>query len=503
MKRIRKAAVLLAAICLLCPCISMVVQAAPGQLQFSDPSTTVGAEFEVKVKLTAASSITKFDATLSYDKEMLRFVSGESATGGDGAVTISATGNGAEVAVLMKFQALKEGTAQISVGSSSGSMASGEALQITNGTSAVTIGPGDPSLIQSAAQTAAAPTGTGAEVTVDDIPYKISNDFSDALIPTGFSKSEMTYEGTTCQIIKQDTSDESAMYLVPAAGGEGDFFMYNKDKGTFAPFEAVDISTDRYIVLLRNDGGVKLSDEYVETILTLNGKDFPVWNNSKQSDYYVVYALNSDGQKALYQYDNVDKTYQRFIKPTKAAADTTTDAKGILGKISNFIQDNVKLALIGIGALLAVLLLVLIVIGVKLRHRNLELDDLYEEYGIDAEDNMPKGKSMPQAAAKGSKKSRADKEMKPAVRKPSKELYEEDDFEDYDDGDDLMDDDFDAFEDMGNLDEDDFDEATYDDDEFDNTQIEDLDEMLAEKPKKKRSHMEDDDAFKVDFIDLD
>ena len=33
--------------------------------------------------------------------------------------------------------------------------------------------------------------------------------------------------------------------------------------------------------------------------------------------------------------------------------------------------------------------------------------------------------------------------------------------------------------------------------------IEDLDELLSKRPEKKRSHAEKDDAFKVDFIDLD
>ena len=33
--------------------------------------------------------------------------------------------------------------------------------------------------------------------------------------------------------------------------------------------------------------------------------------------------------------------------------------------------------------------------------------------------------------------------------------------------------------------------------------IDDLDELLSSQPKKKRSHMEPDDTFKVDFIDLD
>ncbi|HIW83225.1 MAG TPA: hypothetical protein H9873_02745, partial [Candidatus Dorea gallistercoris] len=33
--------------------------------------------------------------------------------------------------------------------------------------------------------------------------------------------------------------------------------------------------------------------------------------------------------------------------------------------------------------------------------------------------------------------------------------------------------------------------------------IDDLDALLGETPKKKKGHVEDDDTFKVDFVDLD
>ena len=81
------------------------------------------------------------------------------------------------------------------------------------------------------------------------------------------------------------------------------------------------------------------------------------------------------------------------------------------------------------------------------------------------------------------------------------DAYDEDDFED----------EYDAY------DEDEFGEITYEEDYYGNLDknvfagytpreeltIDDLDDLLGETPKKKRGHMEDDDTFKVDFIDLD
>ena len=95
---------------------------------------------------------------------------------------------------------------------------------------------GDPSLIQNEDEGTAAPTGDGSQVEVDGVQYKISNDFTDALIPEGFVRGETTFEGATCQVVTQEASGESAMYLVPVDGGDGDFSFYNSNDGSFSPF---------------------------------------------------------------------------------------------------------------------------------------------------------------------------------------------------------------------------------------------------------------------------
>ena len=248
MRRIKKALAAFAVVCMLSPCISMIVHAASAELRFTDPSTTVGAEVEVTAKLTSSSNLQSLDATLTYDSSMLKFISGDSVSGGDGTLNISGSGSGTTLEYKITFQALAEGTAKVEVSDASGTDASGGALQITKGSSSVTIGPGDPSLIQNEDEGTAAPTGDGSQVEVDGVQYKISNDFTDALIPEGFVRGETTFEGATCQVVTQEASGESAMYLVPVDGGDGDFFLYNSNDGSFSPFEEIEISLDASII---------------------------------------------------------------------------------------------------------------------------------------------------------------------------------------------------------------------------------------------------------------
>ena len=513
MRRLRKAILLILLVGVLYPCITMVADAAEAELHFTDPDTTVGAEVDVTVNYSSSTSLQSLNATLTYDADMLRFVSGDSASGGNGTITIDGTGGGSSIDFALKFQALKEGTAKIEVSQAAGTDATGAELDdITFGSSAVTIGPGDPSLIAPEGAEGGAPaiSADGPVVDIEGVQFQITNGFPDALIPGGFVRGEMTYEGQPCQVVTQEAPNGlAALFLTPVGGGDPGFFLYSTEDGSFTPFEQVEVAADRYIVLLRDDGTVKLPESFQETGLTLNDKSFSAWQNTDSPDYYVVYALSPDGQKTLYQYDTVDGTYQRFVQQAGSTEPEKKAAKGIWGKILRFIENMLDIVVIVAGLLILVLIIILIVIGVKLYHRNLELDDLYDEYGIDMDDDdemMGSSRSQKsqksqkpqktQAASGAKKKISAKKaEGKPAVRVPVKtmNLREEGVFDDSDDEDDDYDDSDDYYDD---------DDYSYDSGDSPEM-IDDLDELLSKQPKKRRGHMEKDDAFQVDFIDLD
>lgn len=536
MKRLRKALMALMAVCMLVSGFSFSAYASSGQLRFSDPSTTVGAEVEVTATFTGTVAVQSAEATLTYDTSMLRFVEGSQVTDNNGTLSLSGAGDGTSTQLnfTMTFQALKEGTTVIEISSASGTDVDGDDIDVTRGQSTITIGPGDPSLIQ---DTAAA-SANGPSVEVNGTSYVVSGDFSDAIIPGGFERSEMQFEGQTCTVVTQAASGATAMYLVPAAGGDGDFFLYNTNDGTFSPFEEIELSTDRYLILLQNDGSVDIPGGYQETTLTLNGKEFPAWQNTNNTEYYLVYGLNSDGNSVLYQYDTADGTYQRYVRPLSISTDDSGEADGILGSILQFIQDNLRWVMVAACVLFVLVVIILIVALVKLHHRNLELDDLYGEYGIDLEEEPEEVPDKKKKDKKANKKSK--KQDKLALDEDSEldddfEDYEGDDFEDgfdsdyedeYDlDGDDDNDDSYDEEDDYDEDYEEDYDafvrgaKRSYDDAprrsrrSGDEEDIDDLDELLnarvrepAKRPKKesqRRSHAEADDTFKMDIIDLD
>ena len=516
MRRIKKIFVTFLAICMICPCLSVITEAATAELRFADPSTTVGAEVDVKTKLTSASSMQSMEATLTYDKSELRFISGDNATGKDGTIKISWTGSGTTAEFNLKFQALKEGTSNIEVSSATGTAEDGTNLEVTQGSSAVTIGAGDPSLIKEETSTEDTTTSTadGAVVKVNGKKYVVTSDFSEEIIPEGFKKGELTFEGSKYSVITQEASGINAMYLTEKDSDDADFYLYNSDDGSFAPFEEVEIAKDRYIIPLMNDGKMNLPSQYQKTTLTLNGKEFDTWQDTKDAEYYIIYALNSDGEKTTYRYDTTDGTYQKYTPESTGSSSSESklsNGKGIWGKILNFVENFLDIVVIIAIALILLLVLVLIVTAVKLRHRDLELDDLYDEYDIPFEEEEKK------LSAKSAKKGKAKDDYDDDFDDESDESEEyaeySDEYEDEyaDEYEDEYDDEYDDdYEEEGYLDDesdeygfdDDF-EVGYDDDyenEYDDEAFDEPEEKQAVGRSNRTSSKKD--GFDIDFVDL-
>lgn len=194
--------------------------------------------------------------------------------------------------------------------------------------------------------------------------------------------------------------------------------------------EAIEISDTYKITLLTEKPDTELPENYVDTELTLNGKSYPVWQDENKSSYYIVYAENSDGEKQLYQYDSKEGTYQRFIAP-----ETKKDsASGIKGRIKGVLEGHLMQAVIGVAAVVAFLLLMVLILAIKLHRRNRELDEM-ELFGMQEDDDFENDLSDYETDADE------------AEFDDDYDEYEEDDYEDDFDDEDDFEDDFDDEED--------------------------------------------------------
>ena len=477
MKFTKKIATILLSVCLIVPCFSVMALAANGVIFFSDLETSVGDEFTITGTAVVSGDVIG-DATIhmTYDPSYMRFEEGDGVNADtDGNLTFKGSGDGSSdrIEFTMKFQALQEGSTRLEQGDATVTDSAGSSVACEEGYADVTIGAGDPSKIKDVAN--------GASVTIDGQEYTLSGDFSDSMIPAGFTAGEITYNDSTYKGAVQEKTGLQMAYLVDG-DGKGDFWMYDSSDSSFSPAEQVVISDTYSIVIF--DAGSKVPSKYSKGNLEINGKTFEIWDEPDRDDFYVLYAVNNDGEESLYLYDSVEHTYQRMETPKSA---TTPDKKSaskfdaILEKISDHL-----IWFVAAAAVIVILLVIFLLVSVvKLHNRNRELDDLYDEYELD--DEPQRNPVKPIQPVKAEKKSQFKKRQ-------------DDDFEDdYDDFDDDFDDD-DYYDD--DFDDDYDDEGISDDtrsvDEFDDDDFDSFDDYNIKKEKRKKG-----DTFEMDFIDLD
>lgn len=471
MKIIKRITAMMLAICLILPCFSMVAKAAEGVIFFTDLSTKVGDTFDITGTVVSKGGTLKdVSVKMSYDAAYIRFISGDGVNvESDGEITFNGTGNSERLEFVMTFQALQEGSTRMEQNAATITTVDGEAVDCTNGFSDVTIEAGDPSLISD--------MGSGGTTTVDidGGQYTISEAFSDNEIPAGFISGEITYDGNTYKGAVQEKSGLTLAYLVDV-NQAGKFWVYNGEKGTFLPCEEILISDEYSIIPLDGRSEVKMPKQYEEGTIEINGSSFSIWYQPNRDGFYILYAVNNEGDKSLYLYDSLEHTYQRMETP-KVVSEKEA-ATGVWSKISQFITDYLMWIVVVVGCIIIVLGIFLIVMAIKLHHRNVELDDLYDEYGIDeGHDNLPVAKTTNKIQPKTSYDDEFD------------DYYEDEDY--YDEEDDELTDlreDFGAGKAKHNYDD------YYDEEDFE----EDDEEELTLKANKKK-----DDTFTMDFIDLD
>ncbi len=387
MKMMKKVTQLIVVICLMVSCFSMVALAANGKIMFEDPSTATGEILKLKGVIEADDTIGDRSVVMSYDTEYLRFKDGDNVTEtADGQLTYQVTGStaGTRVEFFMNFDVLKEGTTDVLTVSYDVKTASSEAVTCQEGSSKITIAEGTTPVEPEEPEEPSVTTepGTGTEVEINGVTYTFTDAFATTDIPEGFVEGVLEYDAVEHKIVENTTMGVKLGYMLDAEG-VGEFYMYNEEDATFVPFKQITISDTTTIVVLSETEGVVLPSSYQQTTALVNGVSYPAWQDTSQPNYCILHALNNRGEKSLYQFDTVEQTYQRY-NTVQAQSPTDEDAKtdGLAGLVTEYFD----YVLIGAGALAIIFLLLIIILSVKLYNRNAELDELYDEYGIDLDD---------------------------------------------------------------------------------------------------------------------
>lgn len=151
--------------------------------------------------------------------------------------------------------------------------------------------------------------GEEKTITIQGNVYTIHNTIKDSKVPKDFFKGNMKYDGRSYEAVKHDKGEVYMFYLKGAKGSQ--FFLYDRASEAFYPYTRVEFANGNYIIPLPLDNKIAQFANHEQIVVELNDKQFNAWK--LDDNFSVIYAMNQDGRNLLYQYDNVDRSLQRYL----------------------------------------------------------------------------------------------------------------------------------------------------------------------------------------------
>ena len=256
-----------------------------------------------------------------------------------------------------------------------------------------------------AAEAPASSTGV-AEGTIDAGDGRVVQTvFADEFMPVLFHKETLEYNGQTAECAKFDMGDLSLLYTTDASGSDGRFMMVDAASGELNDFRMIQGIENRFIIVLPDCEG-NIPAGYTKAVLDWNGQTLTAFMEESvaaggasseggvnPADFFLVYAMSSEGNKGWYRYDKDEGTYQRYMFPEgvlegeeESGEESEEDSSG--GILDAYIPSNIQQILLLVCAPLALILLVTVIILAVRLHEYAGYDDYYEddEYYEDEEE---------------------------------------------------------------------------------------------------------------------
>ena len=465
-------AALISGILLILP-VSTVMAAGTITVTADKESASVGDSYVVAFKAEGGEAEAP-EISVEYDVNRLTFVSADKGNGGaDGKLTFT------DPEASITFAVLSGGPAEVTVSG----VLDGEGAEPATGSVAVAVD-GEDTAAAAAASSATEASATGVEagtVMSLDGTRTISTVFPEEMMPPMFHKTTASYSGTTIEAAQFDQGNVLLVFVNDEETNTGHFCIIDQNTGELTDFRQITGVGDKFIMVMKAPEGIEVPYNFTKAKLMWNDQTLEAYTVAdaaeasggddaaslinagvQPQEFFLVYAMSSDGNEGWYLYDQIEGTYQRYLEVVRTAVDGEGNEMPISEAVKEvaaakykqplFIRLIIICALAGIAL---ILLIVVIVLGVKLHRR--EEEEMFET-PVD-----------PRDARRNSSSSRT------RVYDDEEDEDEEDDDE-YEDDDEDDEDDEDEYDDEDDEYEDEEDDEDDEDDEIDDEEEDDEDD---------------------------
>ncbi len=296
---------------------SLTVSAAPSIEGNTDLTSVTDETVSADYVITNEKAMEHVSITLSYDKDVLTYLSGSggnnfAGNGGNGTVQLSSAPNDTTTSFSVRFRGKEDTDTSVQI----------TACMITvDGTEIDVLNPeeGTSSEGDSDEDTAEGDEEDDerASFVIDDRTFYVRRpDDID-----GFEAVHLDIQGIDSRVLKHQSLDLYVVRLRSDNGSYRDDFVYNPDSGNVIPYVQMKSGTDSVIFIEPEENGYKPTRySYVDmpwgpkyTIpaykhVIIDGVD-EIFDDTNR---YLIYGINQDGEKAWYSYDYDKESLQAF-----------------------------------------------------------------------------------------------------------------------------------------------------------------------------------------------
>ena len=213
---------------------------------------------------------------------------------------------------------------------------------------------------------------------INGTEWTMVNDIPEDVVPEGFEHSKTVIDGLEYNTLHGTFGDITLVYLQSESGNG--LFVYDAAQNTAYEFVRINSESHFIVVLLPKVDDVP--EGYNEISLSIEGKGVATAyqtkaekTNDQTKDFYLVYAMNDNGESGWYTYDSVDGTYMRteLSTPTVAQEENDTTKSELVPGIA-----NKYLVLAAILVLIIIILLLLLIVS-AVKNRKYEAMDYHDD----------------------------------------------------------------------------------------------------------------------------
>lgn len=213
---------------------------------------------------------------------------------------------------------------------------------------------------------------------INGTEWTMVNDIPEDVVPEGFEHSKTVIDGLEYNTLHGTFGDITLVYLQSESGNG--LFVY--DAAQNAAYEFVRINSESHFIVVLLPKVDDVPEGYNEISLSIEGKGVATAYQTKvektddqTKNFYLVYAMNDNGESGWYTYDSVDGTYMRtkLSTPTVAQEENDTTKSELVPGIA-----NKYLVLAAILVLIIIILLLLLIVS-AVKNRKYKAMDYHDD----------------------------------------------------------------------------------------------------------------------------